>query len=53
MITQQQLQQIIPGNRNVAEWHQALEQLLPDYQINTPERIAAFLAQCVARIRRI
>ena len=46
MITQQQLQQIIPGNRNVAEWHQALEQLLPDYQINTPERIAAFLAQC-------
>jgi putative chitinase len=46
MITQEQLQQIIPGNSNVAEWHQALEQLLPDYAINTTERVSAFLAQC-------
>jgi putative chitinase len=30
----------------VDHWHHALEQLLPDYEINTPERIAAFIAQC-------
>jgi putative chitinase len=37
---------MIPGNRYVAEWYEALEQLLPDYDINTPQRIAAFVAQC-------
>jgi putative chitinase len=46
MITLNQLKQIIPSNLNVAEWHSALEQLLPEYNINTPERQAAFLAQC-------
>ena len=30
----------------VDHWHHALEQLLPDYEINTPQRIAAFIAQC-------
>jgi putative chitinase len=37
---------MIPGNQYVAEWYEALEQLLPDYEINTPQRIAAFIAQC-------
>lgn len=46
MITLEQLQKMIPGNSYVAEWHEALEKLLPDYDINTPERIAAFVAQC-------
>jgi putative chitinase len=46
MITLQQLQQILPGNGCVEQWHQALTQLLPDYGIDTPERVAAFLAQC-------
>jgi putative chitinase len=46
MITLEQLQEIIPGNGCVEQWHTALTQLLPDYNINTPERIAAFLAQC-------
>lgn len=45
-LTKQQLSQIIPGNPYVAEWHEALAQCLPDYEINTPARIAAFLAQC-------
>lgn len=45
-LTQQQLQQIIPKNKYVSYWYNALEQLLPQYEINTSARIAAFLAQC-------
>jgi len=46
MITKQQLKELIPGNPYLNEWHEALEQLLPDYEIDTPQRIAAFIAQC-------
>ena len=46
MFTESQLKEILPGNQNVAEWHTALCAILPDYEINTNERIAAFLAQC-------
>lgn len=41
-----QLQQLLPKNPYVKQWHHALAQLLPDYEINTPQRIAAFIAQC-------
>lgn len=46
MITVQQLSQLLPGNPYVVHWHRALSQLLPDYEINTPQRMAAFIAQC-------
>ena len=46
MLTESQLKQLIPGNKYVSYWHSALEQLLPDYDINTPQRIASFIAQC-------
>lgn len=46
LLTVQQLSQIIPGNTYVKEWHEALEKCLVQYGINTPARIAAFLAQC-------
>ena len=45
-LTLSQLKQLIPTNPHVEHWHRALEQLLPDYEINTPRRIAAFIAQC-------
>jgi putative chitinase len=45
-LTLQQLKQLLPKNPYVEHWHHALEQLLPDYDINTPQRIAAFVAQC-------
>ena len=46
MITQEQLKQLLPRNPYVTQWHGALAQLFPDYEINTPQRIAAFIAQC-------
>ena len=46
ILTEKQLGQIIPGNPYVDDWYEALEQCLPDYDINTPQRVAAFLAQC-------
>lgn len=46
-LTLHQLKQILPNNTNLADWHEALTTILPEYEINTPKRIAAFLAQCV------
>ena len=45
-LTLDQLKQLLPKNPYVDHWHHALSQLLPDYDINSPQRIAAFIAQC-------
>ena len=45
-LTLDQLKQLLPKNPYVDHWYHALSQLLPDYDINTPQRIAAFVAQC-------
>ena len=45
-LTKEQLKQLLPKNPYVDHWHHALSILLPDYEINTPQRIAAFIAQC-------
>ena len=45
-LTLDQLKKLLPKNPYVDHWHHALEQLFPDYEINTANRIAAFIAQC-------
>lgn len=45
-LTKDQLKQLLPKNPYIDQWHKALSQLLPDYEINTAQRIAAFIAQC-------
>jgi len=43
--TENKLSQIITNNQYVSDWFEALTTLLPDYDINTVPRVAAFLAQ--------
>ena len=43
--TQEKLAQILPGNPYLDHWFEALCKILPDYDINTAPRVAAFLAQ--------
>ena len=44
--TVEKLAQIVPGNPYIDHWYHALCEILPDYDIDTTERVAAFLAQC-------
>ena len=44
-ITQQQLGQCIGNNPYLEHWAEALNKILPDYDITTPQRVAAFIAQ--------
>jgi putative chitinase len=46
ILRKEQLAQLIPGNHYIDHWYDALSQALPDYDITTPQRVAAFLAQC-------
>jgi putative chitinase len=36
---------MLPGNQYIEHWHEALAKILPDYDINTPQRVGAFIAQ--------
>jgi len=45
-LTFDQLKKLLPENRYVEHWYNASIQLLPEYEINTRKRIAAFIAQC-------
>lgn len=55
MITLQQFRQLVPNTKYPQQWYDALfgkqtelggKTLLDEYEINTPKRIAAFMAQC-------
>jgi putative chitinase len=43
--TQDKLAVILPGNQYIDHWYEALCKILPDYEINTVQRVAAFMAQ--------
>ena len=45
ILSVQQLKQMVK-NPHVDHWHEALDQLLDDYDITTPLRVAHFVAQC-------
>jgi putative chitinase len=45
ILSLEQLKQMVK-NPHIDHWHEALDQLLPDYDINTPLRVAHFIAQC-------
>jgi putative chitinase len=44
--TKDQLKEMIPKNPYLDNWYKAISEILPEYEINTPQRVAAFLAQC-------
>ena len=46
ILSREQLGQLLPGNPYLDYWYSALERCLPDYDINSPQRVAAFIAQC-------
>ena len=40
------LAEILKGNKEIDAWYKAISATLPKYGIDTPERVAGFLAQC-------
>lgn len=44
--TLDQLKEIVPGNPYIDHWYEAICEVCPDYDIDSPQRLAAFLAQC-------
>jgi putative chitinase len=44
--TKEQLQSIIGNNSNLDGWYEALSSVLPEYEIDSPQRVSAFIAQC-------
>ena len=46
ILTKDMLAAMIPGNDKVDMWFEAIQEIFPKYEINTPERMAGFIAQC-------
>lgn len=44
--TADQLRRMIGDNPRLTNWHEAICKICPQYEINTPKRLAAFIAQC-------
>jgi putative chitinase len=44
--TEQKLGKILTRNKKVHEWYEAMVVQLPQFQVNTAKRVAAFVAQC-------
>jgi len=50
--TRDQVADIIKGNPYIDHWYEALNEILPDYEINTPQRVT-FYGTMRTRIRWI
>lgn len=46
MITAEQFAHLFPRAQDPASWAESMSNVFPTYEIDTPHRIAAFLAQC-------
>jgi putative chitinase len=46
MLSTAQLTQMLPGNRFIEDWRLSLDKFLGNYEIDSPRRIACFIAQC-------
>ena len=44
--TREQLSSVIGNNPELDSWYEALSSVLPTYEIDSPQRVAAFIAQC-------
>lgn len=44
--TEQKLGKILTRNKKVHEWYEAMVVQLPQFEVTTPKRVAAFVAQC-------
>ena len=44
--TEDQVIELLHGNNEANQWYEAMEEILPYYEINTVNRVAGFLAQC-------
>ena len=46
MLSATQFAQLFPNCKDPNGWVEAMNEVFPEYEINTPQRIAAFIAQC-------
>jgi putative chitinase len=46
MITADQFHHLFPRAQDPESWAASMQEVFPTYDINTPQRVAAFLAQC-------
>lgn len=46
MLTYEQFSELFPNCKDPEGWVDAMNEVFPKYEINTPQRIAAFIAQC-------
>jgi len=44
--TREQLSSVIGNNPDLDGWYEALSSVLPEYEIDSPQRVSAFIAQC-------
>ena len=46
ILTSDQVKELLHGNKDWEDWVAPLQTMLPKYEVNTPNRVAMFMAQC-------